>query len=122
MDKIIKTYVAGARVEHRRQVKFSGDGAVVHTTGPTDLVIGVTDFPGGADSGARVDVVRFGFTDVEFAGVVARGAPFTSDANGKAVAAAPAAGVNAYTGGRAEVTTAAGDYSRCLVLPGVIQG
>ncbi|WP_333822855.1 hypothetical protein [Pinisolibacter sp.] len=119
---IVKSYVASARVEHRRLVKFTADGSVAHATAATDAVIGVTDCPGGADADARVDVVRLGFADVEFGGVVARGAAFTAGANGTAVAAAPATGANAFTAGVAEVTTTAGDFIRTLVAPGVIQG
>lgn len=119
---IVKSYVTSAAVEHRRLVKFTADGVVAHATAATDAIIGVTDCPGGAASGARVDVVRSGFADVEFGGVVTRGTAFTAGAAGKAVAAAPAAGANAFTIGLAEVTTAAGDFVRTLVAPGVIQG
>ncbi len=122
MSQIVRTYAAGARVEHRRLVKFSADGVVVHATAATDLIIGVTDCPNGADTGEPVDVVRFGFTDVEFGGAVTRGVAFTATTDGKAVAAAPATGANAYTAGRAEVTVASGDFFRCLVAPGVVQG
>lgn len=119
---LVKSYVTSARVENRRLVKFTADGVVAHATAATDAVIGVVDCPGGADAGERVDVVRLGFADVEFGGIVARGAAFTAGANGKAVAAAPATGANAFTYGRAEVTTADGDFIRTLVAPGVIQG
>ena len=59
---------------------------------------------------------------MEFGGTVARGAPVTADASGKAVAAAPAAGSNVRIIGFAEVSAVAGDIAPVLIAPGVMQG
>ena len=67
-------------------------------------------------------MVKSGIADVEFGGAVTRGAAVTSDANGKAVAAAPAAGSNVRIIGFAEVSAVAGDIGPILVAPGVMQG
>ena len=120
---LVKTYVAGAAVGHRMLVKFgASDGEVIPAAAATDAVIGVTDCPGGAALGKRVDVVRLGLTEAVFGGTVARGAYVTADANGAAVAAAPAAGTNNGVVGRAEVSAVAGDIALVLIMPGQIQG
>lgn len=122
MSQIVKTMNAGGVIAHRRFVKYSADGVVVQAAAATDAIIGVSDCPGGVASGARVDIVLFGMTEIEYGGAVTRGGWITSDASGKAVAAAPAAGANASTGGRAPVTTASGDQLSTLFIPGQIQG
>ena len=87
----------------------------------TDLVIGVNEaLPVAA--GERVDVIRAGIADVEFGGNVTRGQPVTADADGKAVVAAPAAGVNAHIVGFAEVSAVAGDIAPVTLARGVMQG
>lgn len=87
----------------------------------TDLVIGVNEaLP--VVAGERVDVIRAGIADVEFGGNVTRGQPVTADADGKAVAAAPAAGVNAHIVGFAEVSAVAGDIAPVMLTRGVMQG
>lgn len=120
---IIKNYTAGARVEHRRFVKLSADRTVVPATAATDEIIGVTDTPNGVDAGGRVDVVLFGITGLEVGGAVTRGGWLTATADGKAVAAAPAAGANAVAAARAVFETASsGDYTDVFVNPTRIQG
>ncbi|WP_233559804.1 DUF2190 domain-containing protein [Oleomonas cavernae] len=119
----MKTYTAGGAIAHRRIVKFgAADGAVLQATAATEGLIGVTDHPGGAASGERVDVVRSGFTEVEFGGTVTRGGYVTADVDGKAVAAAPAAGTNNGVVGRAEVSAVAGDIALVFILPAQVQG
>lgn len=122
MSRIVKTMDAGGAIAHRRFVKFSADYTVVQASAATDAIIGVSDCPGGVASGSRVDVVLFGFAELEYGAAVTRGALLTSDASGKAIAAAPATGANVATGGRAPVTTAAGDQIQTLFLSGQIQG
>ncbi|MFB2553345.1 hypothetical protein [Ensifer soli] len=123
MNPHTQTFVASGAIGHRRLVKFtSNDGEVALATAATDLVIGVTDFPNGAVSGGRVDVVMFGPTEVDVGGTITPGAYFVADANGKAVAAAPATGVNNNVGGRLSVNGADGDIARCFVNPVRIQG
>lgn len=121
--RIIKTFIAVGAIAHHRLVKFgAADGLVTQGAAVTDLIIGVSDCPGGVADGERVDVVLSGITEVEFGGTVARGALFASDASGKAVAAAPATGVNNNVGGRALSTCASGDIQPALIAPATIQG
>jgi hypothetical protein len=118
---LVKAYTVGASaVGKRRIVKFSGSRTVVQAAAATDLLIGVADYAGAI--GGRVDVVRSGIAEVEFGGAVTRGAKVTSDANGKAVAAAPAAGANVQVLGVAEDTYAAGDFGEVFIAPSVMQG
>ncbi len=121
--KPTKNCTAGGAIAHRRIVKFGvSDGVVLQGTAATEALIGVTDCPGGAASGERIDVVRQGFTEVEFGGTVTRGDPITADASGKAVTATPAAGVNNGIVGWAEVSAVSGDIGLIFVSPGKIQG
>lgn len=119
---LTKSYKAGAAVAARRIVKFdAADNQVIQAAAATDLAIGVSEQIG-ADSGAMCDVIVAGIAEVEAAGVIARGALVTANADGKAVAAAPGAGVNNRVVGIALVTAAAGDYIPVLVVPHQIQG
>ena len=121
--KLIKNFLATSAIPHRRQVKAgANDGEVALATASTDLIIGVTDCPGGAAIGDRVDVVLLGETELDIGGTIAFGAFFTADAAGKGVAAAPAAGVNARTGGIMTIGAVSGDIARVLVTPSRIQG
>lgn len=124
MSKIIHTYTCETAIPNRRQVKpGSVDGKVALATSSTDLIIGVSDCPGDAAIGDRIDVVLFGEAEVDAGGTVAFGAFITADASGKAVAAAPAAGVNARTGGLLHLSAAvSGDVARVFVNPNRIQG
>ena len=120
---IVKTFVAGGAIAHRRFVKMgASDGVVVQGAAAADAIVGVTDCPGGVAQGERVDVVLLGWSDVEFGGTVARGTLLVSDASGRAVAAAPAAGANAGVGGRTLSSAVLGDIIPVLVNPGQIQG
>lgn len=120
---LIKNYIAETAVTKFRIVKWgTADGAVVPATATaTDALIGVVGAFGAA-AGERVDVIRSGLADVEYGGTVTRGQPLMADANGKAVAAAPAAGVNARIVGYAEVSGVAGDIGSLTVGPELIQG
>lgn len=118
----IKNYTAGGAIAKYRIVKFSADGSVVQGAAATDALIGVVDIPGAAVSGNRVDVVRDDLTLVEYGDTVTRGDLLTSDANGKAVTAAPAAGVNNRIIGIAEVSGVAGDIVYLFVTAGSVQG
>lgn len=121
--KIIKNFVASGAIGHQVQVKATAtDGQVALATAATDLVIGVTDYPGGAADGERIDVVLFGETEVQVGGTIAFGGFFTASAGGKAVAPAPAAGANNRTGGILTIGAVSGDIARVLVIPGQIQG
>lgn len=123
MNKIVKSYTAGGAIPNRRFVKWgSADGQVVLATAATDAVIGVSDHPGGAASGERVDIVRLGFTEIELGGTVTRGGFITTNASGQAVAAAPAAGAVNSVVGRMDVSGVSGDVVPHLFIPGQITG
>lgn len=123
MNSYTRTFVCSGAIGHRRQVKYTGnDGEVALATSPTDIIAGVTDFPGGAKDKERIDVVLFGPAEIELGGTVGPGAGVTADANGKAVAAAPAAGVNHFILGRVLVNAVAGDIAKAFVNPHRIQG
>lgn len=118
---LIKNYDAGAAIAKYRIVKFgTSDYTVIQAAAATDLLIGVSNLLG-ADSGDRVDVVKSGIAQVEYGGNVTRGALLTADADGKAVAAAPAAGANASVIGYAEVSGVSGDIGAVFIAPGSLQ-
>ena len=117
-----KNFVAEAAISAYRIVKpGTADGNVLQAAAATDFLVGVCESVGPA-LGERCDVVKSGIADVEFGGTVTRGGPVTADANGKAVAAAPAAGSNVRIIGFAEVSAVAGDIAPILVAPCVMQG
>lgn len=118
----IKNVIAETAVTKYRIVKFgSADGKMVQAAAATDALIAVAGELDAA-AGERLDVVTAGIADVEYGGTVARGDLLTSDANGKAVAAAPAAGVNNAVIGRAWVSGVVGDIGAVDIAPGQIQG
>lgn len=120
---LIKNYSAEGAVAKFRIVKFgAADGGVLQATASTEALIGVNDRIAAAVSGDRIDVVRNGLTPVEYGGTVAAGDWLTSDASGRAVAAAPGAGVNANVIGRAEIAGVVGDIGSVVVQLGRIQG
>lgn len=119
---LTKNFTTGAAVTKRRLVKFgSADFTVVQAAAATDLIIGVASELS-ADSGARVDVHVAGIAEVEAGGTITRGAKVTADSDGKAVAAAPAAGVNNQIAGIAMVSASAGDIIDVLLAPFTMQG
>lgn len=120
-EGLAKTLIAGAAVAARRIVKFgSGDTAVIQAAAATDLSIGVSDL--GAASAEYCDVIIDGIALVEYGGNVTRGDKLTADADGKAVTAAPAAGVNAQIIGIAMLSGVSGDIGSVRIAPSVMQG
>jgi hypothetical protein len=120
-EGLTKTLIAGAAVAARRIVKFgASETAVLQAAAATDLSIGVADL--GADSGDYCDVIVDGIALVEYGGNVTRGALLTADANGRAVAAAPAAGANARVIGVAMLGGVSGDIGSVRIAPSMMQG
>jgi len=119
---------AGAAIAKRRILKFgANDENMVQAAAATDLLIGVSDDAGDipAPSGSnvyRVDVIDSGIVHVDCGGTVALGAFVTSDANGKAVAAAPAAGANVNIIGQALSAGVNNSIISIHIVKGVIQG
>jgi hypothetical protein len=116
----ILAFKAGATVNPNRFVKFSADRTVIQAAAVGDAIIGVSDL--GAASTEIVDVVMNGIFPVVYGGTVTRGDLLTSDSTGRAVTAAPAAGVNNSTGGRAMVSGVVGDLGSVSISLGSIQG
>ena len=116
-------FVADAAIPINRIVKHgAGDRNATPATAATDFLIGVVNETPIA-LGERCDVVRVGIAWVEAGAVIPRGSPLTADAVGRAVVAAPAAGVNNRIIGFADEAAAAiGDVIRFIIEPGLIQG
>ena len=120
---LLKNFIADAAITPYRLVKFgSADGKVIPAAAATDMIIGACNEVGPA-IGERVDVVVVGVAYVEAGAAITRGSLITSDANGRAVVPAPAAGVNNRCIGVAlDSATAAGDVITVLLSPCMIQG
>ncbi|WOF75320.1 DUF2190 family protein [Parvibaculaceae bacterium PLY_AMNH_Bact1] len=119
---LTKNYIAvGALQKYRIAKHDTADGQVSLADGSAAALMGVTHELDTAD-GERIDVHRTGLVEVEYGGTVAKGDPLTSDATGRAVVAAPAAGVNAEIIGHAEVAGVLGDIGSCLMSRGTLQG
>lgn len=118
-----KTHTADGAIAAYRIVKHGdADGDVAQAAASTDKLIGIAGRVPAAAAGDRIDIVRAGIAEVEFGGTVTRGDPLTSDSVGRAVAAAPGTGVNAYIIGIAEVSGVVGDIGSAHISPGRIQG
>jgi hypothetical protein len=78
---------AGAIAPYRIVAAASG-GAVAQAAGPDGALVGVNGQLG-RELGERIDVEHAGVVPVEYGGAVDAGAPLTSDAAGRAVAAEP---------------------------------
>jgi hypothetical protein len=116
-----KGFIAGGAISAKRIVKAGAtDTAVLQASAVADFLCGVSDL--GAASGEQVDVVLEGITIVEYGGAVTRGALLTTDASGRAVAAAPAAGTNNRIIGIAMVSGVLSDLGSVLLAPGSVQG
>lgn len=85
--KLTENFTAGAAIAPHRICKpGASDGLAVQAAAVGDFSFGVSDSLGAAIN-ERVDIHTMGLVDVEYGGVVVRGALLTSDAAGKAVTA-----------------------------------
>jgi Uncharacterized conserved protein (DUF2190) len=123
---LLVNYTAEAAIAPFRIVKpgsAASEKTIVPAAAATDNLMGTIDQPSGAAVGERADVHRAGIPLVEAGAVFARDVPLTSDALGRAIQAAPAAGANVRIIGFADqAATAAGDVVRYVYAPGVMQG
>ncbi len=120
---LTKSYTAEGAISPCRIVKFgAADYGVLQGTAGADKVVGVTVPLITVAATESVDVIHEGIAEVEFGAAVTRGDRLMSDANGKAILAAGAAGVNVNTIGIALVSGVAGDICPVLVAPGTFQG
>jgi len=118
-----KSFQAAAAIAAFTLVKHAAaDDQVQAAASGTDLVIGATQDVAPA-LGERVDISLVGITYVTAGAAVARGSRLMSDASGRVIVAAAAAGSNVNTVGTAlEAATAAGDIIRVQLNPGTFQG
>ena len=108
---LIKSFTAESAVAAYRIVKHgAADTVVAQATAVTDSLLGVTSQLAGVIN-TRVDVVLGDSTDVEYGATVTRGDWLTTDSVGRAVTAAPAAGVN-----NNEINTRLGWYSSSVTI------
>ena len=119
---LFKNFTAGAAVNAYRIVKLLAADTVVLAAAASDNLIGVNGDIAPALN-ERCDVALMGIAFVESGAALAMGAMVTSDAIGRGVKAAPAAGSNVRVIGYAlEAASAAGDVIRVLLEAGVMQG
>jgi hypothetical protein len=115
-------FLATAAILGNRIVKYgANDGEAVQATANNEAFAGISDRVG-ADVGDTIDVKQAGFSPVEYGGAVTRGAYLTSDAQGRAIAAAPGAGANMDVVGRATVSGVLGDIGGVVIGFTRIQG
>ena len=119
---LVKNQIADAVINAFSIVKFgTTDGHIVPAAAVSDSLVGVsTDIA--AAIGDRADVIVHGLADVLYGGTVTRGDLLTSDASGRAVTAAPAAGVNNVVIGVAFVSGVVGDIGAVIISQGKVQG
>lgn len=116
-------YTSEGVVTPRRIVKAgAAAGGVLQASAATDKLMGVADSLGADAAGKRCEVYKEGVVDVDYGGAVAVGDPLTADAQGRAVAAAPAAGSNVRIVGFAEVAGVLGDIGEVFLSPSIMQG
>ncbi len=123
MNRLLeKNFTAGAAIPAYRLVQFSAADTVILAAAATNVLMGVNDDVAPA-SGERTDIIMAGICLIEAGAAFAINARITSDATGRAVAAAPATGVNNNCIGYAmEAAVAAGDLIRVLIAPHSFQG
>lgn len=119
---LITNHIAEAAIAAFRIVKFGAtDGSALQAASVSNFSFGVSGkLP--AATADRIDIIRTGIAEVEYGGVVTRGALLTSDADGKAIVAAPAGGTNNRIIGIAEVSGVSGDIGSVALMPTQIQG
>lgn len=114
MKPLIKNHISeGSNTEYRIVKAGSADRQVLQSTEAATNILGVNCQPGVTADKERIDVLMAGEGEVECGGAIAPGVSFTSDADGKAVAATTgqrAAGIVRETG-------ATGRIVPCLVFP-----
>lgn len=117
-----KEYIASAAIVRYRIVKpGTGEDEAAQATAVTEDYLGVCQNEVAA-AGDQAEVDEVGITEVEYGGTVAYGDPLTSDSSGRAVAAAPAAGVNNKILGDARASGVIDDIGTVLLAPSTKQG
>ena len=119
----IKNYLTAGVIPAYTIVKPGGTAyTVVAAAAASDKTIGVTTDVDSV-SGERADVIQVGEAKVVAGAAFAAGDLLMSDASGRAIVAAAAAGTNVRTIGYAQqAASALGDICEIIVQPGVFQG
>lgn len=119
---MFKSYKAAAAVGAFLILKHgAADDTVVISTAAADKLIGTSDSLA-KDTGEMVDVDFRAEAKVTLGGNVTRGDPLTSDGQGRAITAAPAAGANVRIIGYANQSGVLGDVIRYERALGTLQG
>jgi hypothetical protein len=114
---LAKSYLAGTALDPSRIVMLTANDTVGLANSATAASIGISDELAIA-AGQRVDVLMTGIAFVTAGAAIARGAPLTADATGRAIPAATVG--NRVVGFALEDAAAAGDRIRCLISQGVL--
>lgn len=117
----VKNFVSAGAIKPRRVVAFAAtEGQVETAVSPTaKTLIGVTGVIGTVAAGERVDIYLGDVQPIEAGAAFAQGAKLTVDAEGRVIAAAPAATVTQQIIGTAlGVSTALGEIVPVNVTPG----
>lgn len=120
----IISHKAAAAILGSRIVAFAdaaNNGTVQQATDGTAPLLGTSDRLD-TELGAMCDVHRGGLSAVRLGGPVQAGDPLTADADGKAVVAAPASGVNVWIIGYANEPGAVDDIVDYLFAPSALHG
>lgn len=121
--EFVKSYNAETALVGNLIAKFgAADYGAAQAAAATDILLGVVDDQMTYAIGDRADIIHEGIAFVLLGGTVARSNFVTSDANGKGVVAAPAAGANVNVIGRALQSGVAGDIIEVLLNIIQIQG
>ena len=117
---LVKNLTAAAAIKPRRVVVFGAtEGEVSAAASATAKpLVGVTGIVGATDAKQRVDVYLDGVRDVEAGAAFGQGVYLTSDAEGRVIAAAPAATVTQHTIGKSlGASTGLGELVPVHILP-----
>lgn len=120
---LIKNFTSAAAITKYRLVAADAtSGVVKQAAASTDAIIGCTGVAGVDAADKRIDVCMDDIRDVEFGGDVAFGDPLTSDAQGRAIKAEPAAGSNVRIAGYAMEDGAVDVIGKVHINPSTLQG
>ncbi|SDQ17491.1 hypothetical protein [Pseudovibrio sp. Tun.PSC04-5.I4] len=119
---LIKNFTSDGVIEKNRLIAPGAKDGHIKRAGVGDTLIGTTGIRGASKADERVDGCLNNIRDVTYGGPVAFGDPLTSDAQGRAVKADPAAGVPVPVAGYAMSSGIAGVLGSLHVVPGYLTG
>ncbi len=119
---LIKNFISEGTIEKRRFTTFGAAEGKVKRAGVGDPILATTAILGTDGADQRVDVCMDNIREVVFGGTVEFGDNLTSDAEGRAIKAEPAAGANVPIAGRAMSAGVLGVIGHVHLTPSVMQG